>query len=440
MAQRARNHVDDPKAFGHRLRRLRGEAGLSQRELAFPGCSSAYISRIESGERVPSLQVIHEFARRLRISPVFLATGVEDDEEESELLSAELALRLGEIREARRVYRRRLGADPNDPDALAGLGAIALRENHPVKAIALLEQALESRTGRLLECAGTVETLARAYALGGALDAAIALLEQALAEAEEASAQVEILRFRVLLANALIDTGQFQHAEQVLARALASVAELGDPLATARIYWSQARLHTHNRNPRLGIRYARRAIEILERTENDAYVATAYHLLAYAHIEAGRPDTALEQLERGRELFGAALTDRDDAKFALEETRALTALRRTKAAAAKAAQALAKLDALDPLERGRSYMLLGDVLHASGDRERALELYELALELLGESGRSYVLEAARRVADVLEELDRPEQALAVLKRGLAAGAAQPTAAAEPTTAPTAADH
>jgi tetratricopeptide (TPR) repeat protein len=426
VARQARRHVDDARKFGRRLRELREQAGLSQRALAFPGCTSAYISRIESGERVPSLQVIHEFARRLRVSPVFLATGADEDEE-GELLHAEIALRLGELDEARQIYRKRLAADASDPDALIGLGTIALRENHLLKAIALLEQALETPGKRLLDLAGAVETLARAYALSGALDDSIALLERALGEAEEAAAVVEILRFRVLLANALIDTVQFQRAEQVLAAALGSAMELRDPLATARIHWSQARLHTHSHNPRLGIRYARRAIEVLERTENDAYVATAYHLLAYAHVEAGRPDTALTQLERGRELFGAALTDRDDAKFALEETRALMALRRSQAAATKATQALAKIHALDPLERGRSYMLLGDVFSASGDRERALELYELAVELLEEGGRSYVVEAGRRLADLLEELGRPEQALAVLKRALAgeAGAGAP---------------
>jgi tetratricopeptide (TPR) repeat protein len=420
-------HIDDAKAFGRRLRQLRQEAGLSQRALSFPGCTAAYVCRIEAGERVPSLQVIHEFARRLRVSPVFLATGAVADEE-GELLDAEVALRLGEVAEARQLYRKRLAADASDPAALIGLGTIALRENHLIKAINLLEQAIEAPGQRLLEFSGAVETLGRAYALSGALDSAIALLERALAEAEQANAVVEIFRFRVLLANALIDNTQFQRAEQVLAQALTVADELHDPVATARVYWSQARLHTHNHNPRMGIRYARRAIEILERTENAAYVATAYHLLAYAHIEAGRPDTALKQLARGRELFGSSLTDRDDAKFALEETRALMALRGSKAAAKKAAQALSKIEALDPLEKGRSYMLLGDVFRSSGDAERALELYELAIELLEESGRSYLVEAGRRLADLLEELGRPEEALAVLKRALAGEGGAPSPA------------
>ncbi len=68
-------HVDDPVAVGKRLAEARGAARLSQRELAFPGCSPAYISRIERGERIPSLQVLRELADRCSVSEAFLAWG-----------------------------------------------------------------------------------------------------------------------------------------------------------------------------------------------------------------------------------------------------------------------------------------------------------------------------------------------------------------------------
>lgn len=70
-------HYDDPSAVGRRLFDGRVEAGLSQRELAFPGCSAAYISRIERGERVPSLQVLRELAHRIGLSETGLAYGRE---------------------------------------------------------------------------------------------------------------------------------------------------------------------------------------------------------------------------------------------------------------------------------------------------------------------------------------------------------------------------
>ena len=68
MTRQKSTHVDHPVAAGRRLKEARERAGLSQRRLAFPGCSAAYISRIESGDRIASLQVLRELARRLDVS------------------------------------------------------------------------------------------------------------------------------------------------------------------------------------------------------------------------------------------------------------------------------------------------------------------------------------------------------------------------------------
>jgi transcriptional regulator with XRE-family HTH domain len=64
----APTHVDDPAALGRRLRAVRAERGLSMKQLAFPGCSAAYICRIEAGERVPSPRILAELARRLGVT------------------------------------------------------------------------------------------------------------------------------------------------------------------------------------------------------------------------------------------------------------------------------------------------------------------------------------------------------------------------------------
>lgn len=70
-------HVDDPARVGKRLAAAREAAMLSQRDVAFPGCSAAYISRIEHGERTPSLQVLRELADRCGVSETHLAWGRE---------------------------------------------------------------------------------------------------------------------------------------------------------------------------------------------------------------------------------------------------------------------------------------------------------------------------------------------------------------------------
>lgn len=62
---------------GDRLREARLRAGLSQRSLSEPGCSYAYISRIEAGARSPSVKVLRKLAPKLGVSVVWLETGHE---------------------------------------------------------------------------------------------------------------------------------------------------------------------------------------------------------------------------------------------------------------------------------------------------------------------------------------------------------------------------
>lgn len=88
-------HVDDPAAVGRRLRAARIKAGLSQRQLSFPGCSAAYISRLEAGDRVPSLQLLRKLALKLDADEEYLATGIERVEQAPpEIVEAEVERRL----------------------------------------------------------------------------------------------------------------------------------------------------------------------------------------------------------------------------------------------------------------------------------------------------------------------------------------------------------
>ena len=431
MPRSLTTHIDSPKEVGARLKASRERAGLSQRQLAFPGCTAAYISRLEAGARVPSLQMINQLALRLDVTGQWLATGVEAAEvQPSELIDAEVALRLGEIDEAERLYRAHLEqGDPARPAALAGLGQIAFRAERWPEAIDLLEQSFELRNREALADAGLVDTLGRAYAMTGARESAIAIFEQAAAEARKAEARVEQLRFTVLLANAQIDAGDFTNAEAALAEVIRFADEAGDPVARARVFWSQSRLHSMRHESQLAGQYARRALEILERTENDAYVGMAYHLLAHAEVEAGNAGEALVLLERGRSLFGRDLRQADDARFSIEEARALMALGRNSEAAPKAARALELLDAVSPGDRGVAYVTLADVFLAAGDRDRPKMLLGQALELLSEHLKPMVLDAGRKLAALLEEDGDTAGALQVLKRAAEASSSSSSSTA-----------
>jgi tetratricopeptide (TPR) repeat protein len=362
--------------------------------------------------------MINQLALRLEVSGQWLATGVEDSAPApTQLIDAEVAMRLGEIEEAEAIFRAHLEVgDPARPAALAGLGQIAFRAELWDDAIDLLEQAFTARQRKALIDPGAVDSLGRAYAGLGALESSIALFDAALAEATETGAIIEELRFSVLLANALIDSNDFGRAGTVLAAVIAVADRMDDPVAAARVYWSQSRLHSMRQEPQLASRYARRALDILERTENDAYVGMAYHLLAHAEIAAGNGAEALTHLERGRELFGRDLGPRDDARFSVDEARALTVLGRNSEAARVAARAYDLMDVISPGDRGQAYVALADVFLAAGDAERPKMLLQQALELLRDYGSGYALEAGRRLADLLEQEGDTAGALQALKR------------------------
>src|SRR2546423_4472204 len=104
MSKRGWPHVDSPQGVGKRLKEARLAAGMSQRELSFPGCTAVYICRIERGDRVPSLQVLRELARRVTVDEEFLATGSARVVDVDRLLEADVALRLDQLELAGHPY------------------------------------------------------------------------------------------------------------------------------------------------------------------------------------------------------------------------------------------------------------------------------------------------------------------------------------------------
>lgn len=66
-----------PETVGARIKRLRLEQQFTQRSLAAPGVTYAYISRIEAGTREPSVKALRKIAARLGVTPAYLETGVD---------------------------------------------------------------------------------------------------------------------------------------------------------------------------------------------------------------------------------------------------------------------------------------------------------------------------------------------------------------------------
>jgi tetratricopeptide (TPR) repeat protein len=411
------DHVDSAAALAERLRAARVEAGLSQRALARGICTPAYVSRLEKGERIPSLQLLRRLAERIGADADELASGVARPKNDV-LLDAELALRLGDQAEAELAFRNAL--ESGNPSlrvrALAGLGQLAFDRGDHREAIALLEEADTARSTSSSDIS-IADTLGRAYALTGELELAIDLFDRELAAAQKRDDLVAAVRFGVLLANALIDAAGFGRAAEVLADALSASYESEDPVVRARLWWSQSRLHEAQNDPETASRYARRALEVLELTEHTTYTARAHQLLAHIELDRGNALEALELLESGYPLIERSGNRYEKAMFDLERARALMHLGRQEDAASVALSTTGSFASASPAAAGRGYALVAQVFAELGDTERALELYELAEVTLPERSPTQQ-EVAARHAELLERNGRPDEALQVLKRAV----------------------
>ena len=140
------------ESIGQRLKRLRLEQGLSQRELAAPGVSYAYISRIEAGSRQPSVKALRRLAAKLGVTTEYLETGSQLDRTEAlelRLTDLELAVRLGDSSGAQAKLEALLGeavAAADRPLALrarVALAMLATERGEFARVVELLEAAVE---------------------------------------------------------------------------------------------------------------------------------------------------------------------------------------------------------------------------------------------------------------------------------------------------------
>jgi tetratricopeptide (TPR) repeat protein len=420
MPRQKSRHVDDPTAVGLRLRGARERAGLTQRALAFPGCSAAYISRIEAGARIPSLQLLRELGRRLGVTADYLAGDEGPSAEDAALRDAVLAQRLGDSPAARAGFTAL--ASSTDvvvrTAALRGLGELALLDGDIEQAVALLEEHERLAPAKPVE-ASAVEALVHAYATRGDRPQAIALLERKLELAEDDP--IVSFRLSVLLANALIDLGELNRAELIVGEALASLGGSPDPISLARCLWSQSRLQTARGSIDRAAAYAEQALTLIKSTEHEAYAARAHHLLAYIELERGNASRALELIESALPAVQRGGDQTLLALFRVEHARALAALGETEQARELAAELVRELDRLSRVDAARSLAVLAGVFASTGDEERALELYEAAADSLADLDRApMLLDVYAKWSDLLAERGDTKTALTVARRALAA--------------------
>jgi tetratricopeptide (TPR) repeat protein len=417
------------ETIGARLRRLRTERRLSQRELSEPGVSYAYISRIEANTRTPSVKALRKLGRKLGVSPEYLETGSEIgpvEQRELELADAELKLRLDPdptSAEAalERVLRESIQAGdvPSATRARLALGLAAAQRGDHEDAVRRLEEVAESVLVTPSVRPDVYTTLGRCYSILGRPARAVDLFERCLEELEEDSETnvTARIRFATYLSYALTDLGDLARAEAVVTEAVAQAEEIADPYTQIRLYWSLARLATMQGRPAAALSHARRAIALLEATEDTVHLARAHLLCAFTLNLNRSADKAVSHLETAERLFGAR-PDRDDlVSLRCEQARAAAQLGDADEAVGRAEEVLDLLGDENPAEQGNAWWAIAEGLAIREDSAGADDAFRRAADLLSGEGRwREASQACRAWAKMLRKAGRESEALDVLER------------------------
>ena len=423
------------ESIGERVRRLRLRRGLSQRQLAASGLSPAYISRIESGQRMPSVRAIRVLALRLDVTPEYLENGVDIAPAEAlelRLTDAELRLRLGDHSiEARHALQavlneaRRTGQHEITTRAQIALGLASLAAGNQHEAAQYLSVAVASPFVSPRMQTNVYVSLSKALRFLGRAEDAVRMLEEALDDPACGMPEGVGVRLRLAtyLSYALTDLGEFERARSVLEEVDADAAL--DAHAQVTMHWSLARLAYMEGQPRAALNEIRRAIILLDHTEDSLELARAHLFAAEVQLWARNVPDALRHLELAARLETLAADARD--LGALHSGQALAHARQGDFDSARAlirqaheeladapaeqgplwvAQALVEAGCDEPDAAAISFERAVDALTASSMHREAAAVCREWSELLVGAGRTdEAARATRRAAELRAEAD-----------------------------------
>ena len=407
------------ETIGQRLKRLRVERGLSQKEIAGPGVGHAYISRIEQGQRTPSVRALRMLAAKLGVTLEHLETGREIPlalEREYQLASAELELRLANDPEAEQTLRELAAAEPRDRSsarARAALGVHAAARGEHGQAIEQLEAATAAGI-RPRERPDVYETLAGCYLATGAPTNGIALLERCLA----ASANEPILqtRYRSQLALALHAVGDAQRARALVEQAAALADEFAAPRLRLYHYHTLAQTAWATGAPEPALAHARRALALLEALDDARQLAHSHRLYGQLSGLQHEWEPALHHLNRAERLLEQTGDSEQLGAVRAEQAKALAGLGHSDEALARASEA-AELLAHDERIAPAAEHALALAQAAAGDTDNADHSFLRASQAYEHNQQwRQAAAVAHDWGSALRQAHRPEQALDAFSR------------------------
>ncbi|MFC0600114.1 helix-turn-helix domain-containing protein [Streptomyces palmae] len=269
-------YPDQPEEIGRRVLRLRTQLGLTQRQLAEPAYTAAYVSTLEAGRVRPSEAALRHLAARLGTSYEELATGRSPQEAtrlRARLTDARETLATGSAEDAAALFREllteaeRLALPAERTEALLGLGDCALE------------------TGELTEARDRFE-------------AAEALLAD-----EPLPRRVPAIRGRAV---AHLLAGELRYSCYLLERTIdeLNASGLHDPDALLLLYTAVIGPYMDMGAHARAVHAAGIALALAPRVDDPALVAGMHRGVARTLIAEGRTAEADASLAKAQELYG----------------------------------------------------------------------------------------------------------------------------------------
>ena len=451
----------DAALLGRRLRHARQRAGLTQGEAAGSDMSTAYISRIEAGQRRPGPELLMGLAERLKCSPDELVAP--DDTVESydlnlvarltlELDYAELSLRTGGGSEA----LDRATAVLREAEGHSAVPAHLRRQARLLRALAL--EATDSGQEAIIELEDTVtdETqdhstcdpirliraliaLSRCYRESGDLSRAVDVGERAeqLVDQAQLRGSTEGLQLAVTVAAAYYERGDTNHAVRLCMRAIESAEHLDSPAARAAAYWNSSIMQSRNGHVAAALPLAKKAIALLDETDdarNQARLRSSLGLLQLRldppELEAARAN--FEQAATDLEFSGSSPADVARNQLGLARTEFFTG--RLDEAWDLAELGFQAMRGSVPLMAAEARVLQGEVAAAQGSVEVAVTAFREAILVLSGVGADRGAAALWfALGGLLQQHGQIDEAMAAYKSAAASTGLQPAVTMAPIT-------
>jgi tetratricopeptide (TPR) repeat protein len=423
---------DDPETIGRRVQRLRRERGLTQRQLAEPAYTPAYVSTLEAGRVRPSDEALQYLAARLGVGFEELATG------RPAHLATDLRMRLteaqrthasGEADDAAAQYERLLAEaerfDLTDvrAAALLGLGECALDTGELIRGREYFERCEQVLDEAPLPArVPALRGRAVSHYLAGEIRYAVYLLESTLDELNRNGMHDPdaLLLLYASVIGPYMDLGAHARAAQAAEFALALAPQAGDPALVARMHRSVARtLLAEGRLAEADASLAK-AAELYRQLQLRTELANCHWMRGYVCAQKGELERAEEELRAAQGMLRERRASLYSSQVVVELADVLHRRGKSGQAAELLHQVLGELSS----ERGAvhaaaAHRLLGIIAEDADDTEAAEEHYVRALSLLERAGAAGDLaDLCRLLGDLLRRTGRVEAALDAYRTGL----------------------